>query len=275
MWRNKMGIHASAKIAKTAIIAEGAIIGANVEIGDFCVIGENVEIGEGCVIYNHATITGFTKLGKNNKIFTGAAVGVPPQDLKFAGEKTELIIGDDNLIREFTTLNPGTQGGGGQTIIGSGNLLMAYAHVAHDCKVGNHCILANSATLGGHVELGNYVNIGGLSPVHQFCKVGDGAMLAGGSILTQDAPPYCMLEGNRAVIRGLNKHRMRKLFNSEEVNEISLLYRRLFSRKAPLKEIAQEELEKSQTKPILVQICQFILDSTRGIPIKKGSRIEE
>lgn len=271
MWRNNMGIHASAKIAKTAIIQEGAIIGKNVEIGDFCVIGKNVEIDEGCIIYNNATIAGFTKLGRNNKVFTGAAVGVPPQDLKFAGEKSELIIGDDNLIREFTTLNPGTQGGGGKTIVGNGNLLMAYAHIAHDCKIGNYCILANNATLGGHVELGNYVNIGGLSPVHQFCKVGDGAMLAGGSVLTQDGPPYCMLEGNRAIIRGLNQHRLRKLFALDEVNEISRLYKRLFSRKAPLKEIAQEELERSQDKPVLVQICQFILESTRGIPIKRKS----
>lgn len=270
-----MKIHTSAKIAKTAIIKEGAIIGENVEIGDFCIIGENVEIGEGCFIHDRVTITGFTKLGKKNQIFTGAAVGVPPQDLKFSGEKSELIIGDNNLIREFTTLNPGTAGGGGKTIVGSGNLLMAYAHIAHDCKVGNHCILANSATLGGHVELGNYVNIGGLSPVHQFCKVGDGAMLAGGSILTQDAPPYCMLEGNRAVIRGLNLHRMRKLFGADDINEISLLYKRLFSRKAPLKELAQEELEKSKDKPILMQICQFVLDSARGIPMKKGNKVEE
>ena len=148
----------SAKIAKTAIIAEGAKIGENVEIGEYCIIGENVEIGEGSKVAHHACIEGYTKIGKNNKIFSYAAVGIPPQDLKFAGEKTELIIGDNNLIREFTTLNPGTEGGGGVTKIGNGNLLMAYVHVAHDCIIGNSCILANGATLAGHIELGNDTN---------------------------------------------------------------------------------------------------------------------
>lgn len=265
-----MKISSSAKIAKTAVIAEGALIGENVEIGDFCVIGENVEIGEGSIVYNYATITGYTKIGKHNKIFTGAAVGVPPQDLKYSGEKSKLIIGDYNLIREFTTLNPGTEGGGGKTIIGNHNLLMAYVHVAHDCLIGNHCILANNATLAGHIEMGDYVNIGGLTPVHQFVKIGDGAMIAGASALSQDAPPYCMLEGNRAVIRGLNKHRMRKLFDSALIDEISSLYRRLFSRTAPLKDLAKEELERCAHQPTLAKICQFILDSTRGIPLKKG-----
>ncbi|WP_027326975.1 acyl-ACP--UDP-N-acetylglucosamine O-acyltransferase [Helicobacter pametensis] len=269
-----MSISASAKIAKTAVISEGAVIGENVEIGDFCVIGENVEIGEGSVIYNHATITGYTKIGKNNKIFTGAAVGVPPQDLKYAGEKSELIIGDENLIREFTTLNPGTEGGGGKTIIGNQNLLMAYVHVAHDCIIGDHCILANNATLAGHIEIGNYVNIGGLTPVHQFVRIGDGAMIAGASALSQDAPPYCMLEGNRAVIRGLNKHRMRKLFDSETIDEISALYRRLFARTSPLKELARAELDQCQSHPVLSKICHFILESERGIPLKKGKSSE-
>lgn len=273
MWRNKMGIAKSAKIAKTAVVCEGAEIGENVEIGDFCYIGENVIIGEGSVVYDRATIRGYTTLGKNNTIFTGAAVGVPPQDLKFAGEKTELIIGDNNLIREFTTLNPGTQGGGGRTIIGNGNLLMAYVHIAHDCIIGNHCILANNATLGGHVELGDYVNIGGLTPVHQFCKIGDGAMIAGGSVLTQDAPPFCMLEGNRAVIRGLNRHRLRLLFQGSEIDEISALYKRLFSRSAPLKELAQKELDGNPSKNI-AKICNFILNATRGIPLKKGKESE-
>lgn len=264
-----MGIHPSAKIAKTAIIEEGAVIGENVEIGHFCVIGPNVEIGARSTIANNATILGYTKLGKNNKVFTGAAVGVPPQDLKYSGEKTELVIGDDNLIREFTTLNPGTEGGGGKTMIGNGNLLMAYVHVAHDCKIGNHCILANNATLGGHVELGDYVNIGGLSPVHQFCKIGDGAMIAGASALTQDLLPYCLAEGNRAVIRGLNRHRMRKLFSSDEVDEIVGFYRELFKHSSRLKDFAREQMQDSSLKPVLVKICQFILDSTRGIPFKK------
>ncbi|TLD80788.1 acyl-ACP--UDP-N-acetylglucosamine O-acyltransferase [Helicobacter sp. MIT 05-5293] len=254
-------------IAKTAVIRSGAKIGRNVQIGEFCIIDENVEIGDDCIIGHHAYITGHTKIGNRNKIFSGAAVGVPPQDLKYAGEKTELIIGDDNLIREFTTLNPGTEGGGGRTIIGNHNLLMAYVHIAHDCIIGNHCILANNATLGGHVEIGDHVNVGGMTPIHQFVKVGNGCMVAGASALTQDLPPYCLAEGNRAHIRGLNKHRMRKLFSRDEIDEISKLYKILFSRTAPIRELAENQL--AQNPSIHTQyICDFILKSTRGIPLK-------
>lgn len=254
-------------IGKTSIVKEGAKIGKNVQIGEFCIIDENTIIGDECIIGNYVHISGCTTLGKRNKVFNNAAVGVPPQDLKYAGEKTELIIGDDNLIREFTTLNAGTAGGRGKTIIGDRNLFMAYVHIAHDCIVGNDCILANNATLGGHVELGDYVNIGGLTPVHQFVKVGDGCMIAGGSVLTQDMPPYCLAEGNRAYIRGLNKHRMRKLFTHEEIDEINRVYKILFSRSAPIRELAQSQLDKNPNDTIRY-ICEFILSTTRGIPFK-------
>lgn len=255
------------EVGKSSIIKEGARIGRNVVIGEFCIIDENVVIGDDCVIGNYVHIAGHTTLGRGNKVFNNAAVGVPPQDLKYAGEKTELIIGDENLIREFTTLNPGTALGHGKTIIGDRNLFMAYVHIAHDCVVGSDCILANNATLGGHVELGDYVNIGGLTPVHQFCKIGSGSMIGGGSVLTQDLPPYCLAEGNRAYIRGLNKHRMRKLFSREEINEISHLYKILFSHTAPIRELAQKELDKNPSQ-ISRYICEFILSNTRGIPLK-------
>ncbi|CUU40954.1 MULTISPECIES: acyl-ACP--UDP-N-acetylglucosamine O-acyltransferase [Helicobacter] len=257
-------------IGKTSIIKEGAHIGKNVRIGEFCIIGKNVRIGDDCVIGNYVHISGHTTLGKGNKVYNNAAVGVPPQDLKYAGEDTELIIGDENLIREFTTLNPGTAGGRRKTTIGNRNLLMAYVHIAHDCIIGNDCILANNATLAGHVELGDFVNIGGLTPIHQFCKIGDGCMIAGGAVLTQDAPPYCLLEGNRAYIRGLNKHRMRKLFSREEIDEISRVYKILFSHSAPIRELAQAQLESSPIDSIRY-ICEFILSSTRGIPLKGAS----
>ena len=223
-------------IGKTSII-KSAHIGKNVHIGEFCIIDENVRIGDDCVIGNYVHISGHTTLGRGNKIFNNAAVGVPPQDLKYAGEDTELIIGDENLIREFTTLNPGTAGGRQKTIIGDRNLLMAYVHIAHDCIVGSDCILANNATLTGHVELGDYVNIGGLTPIHQFVKVGSGCMIAGGSTLTQD------------------------------IDEIARAYKILFSRTAPIREIAQAELNKNPIEPI-AYICEFILSSTRGIPFK-------
>ncbi|PAF53773.1 acyl-[acyl-carrier-protein]--UDP-N-acetylglucosamine O-acyltransferase [Helicobacter sp. 13S00482-2] len=265
-----MAIEHKKVIAPTAIIKEGAKIAENVEIGDFCVIGENVEIGEGSKLYNNVTILGNTKIGRNNTIFPYAVLGTIPQDLKYDGEEVELIIGDKNLIREHCMINPGTKGGGSKTIIGNENLLMAFVHIAHDCIIKNHCILANNATLGGHVEMGDYVNIGGMTPVHQFVHIGDGSMIAGGSVLTQDIPPFCMAEGNRAIIRGLNKHRMRKLFSHEDIDFISKLYKRIFSCSAPMRELVQNELEQNPQNEYVLRICNFILQSQRGIPIKKG-----
>ena len=257
------------QIAETARIHKKAEIDKDVEIGDFCVIGEGVKIGAGTKIYNNVTLLGNTTIGKHNTIFPYAVIGTIPQDLKYAGEYVELIIGDHNLIREHCMFNPGTQGGGGKTILGNHNLFMAFVHMAHDCIVGDHCIFANNATLGGHVEIGNYVNFGGLSAAHQFVKVGDGAMIAAGSMLVQDAPPYCMLEGSRAVIRGLNRHRMRKLFSHEEIDFISSLYKRLFSKTDTITNLAKKELEENPTNPHIKQICEFILNSQRGIPINK------
>lgn len=256
-------------IGRTSIVKDGAHIGTNVRIGEFCIIDENVRIGDNCVIGNYVHISGYTTLGNGNKIYDSAAVGAPPQDLKFSGEKTELIIGDNNLIREFTTLNPGTAGGNGKTVIGDRNLFMAYAHVAHDCIVGNDCVLANNATLGGHVEIGDYVNIGGLTPIHQFVKVGSGCMIGGGSALVQDLPPYCLAEGNRAYIRGLNKHRMRKLFSRDEIDEISRVYKILFSRAAPIRELAESQLALNANNDTICYICEFILASSRGIPLRR------
>lgn len=243
-------------------------IGKGTEIGDFCVIGENVKIGKNCKIYNNVTLNGYTTIGDNNTIFSYAALGNQPQDLKYKGEKTELIIGDNNLIREFTMFNPGT-GENGKTIIGDNNLFMAYVHIAHDCIIGNDCILANCATLGGHIHIGNSVNIGGLTAVHQFVHIGDGSMIAGASGLSQDIPPYCIAEGNRAIIRGLNKYRLRKIFERDEIDEISHTYKILLSGKYPIKEIAQEILQNAKFDSIK-NICNFIIDSKRGIPYKRG-----
>ena len=155
MQTNKGEHMAEDRIAPTSVIESGAKIGKDVKIGHFCVIGKDVKIGDGCEIGDRVTITGNTTLGQNNRIFTGACIGVPPQDLKYAGENTQLIIGSGNIIREYTTLNTGTIGGGGITRIGDENLFMAYVHIAHDCHAGNGCIFANAATLGGHVRVGN------------------------------------------------------------------------------------------------------------------------
>lgn len=258
-----------ANIAKTAIVHKGAQIADDVEIGDFCVIGERVKIAAGCKLYNGVTILGDTTIGARTTIFPYAVLGTIPQDLKYAGEEVELIIGEDNLIREHCMFNPGTEGGIGKTIIGSGNLFMAYVHIAHDCVIGNHCILANNATLGGHIEVGDYVNIGGMTPVHQFVKIGDGAMIAGASALSQDIPPFCMAEGNRAVIRGLNKHRMRKLFSSEEIDKISHFYKQLFAATS-MRDYAKQILDSGVELESIAKICRFVLDSSRGIPVRKG-----
>ncbi len=255
-------------IAPTAIIEEGAQIGDNVIIGHFCVIGAEVSIGVGTKLYNNVTVLGKTTLGENNNIFPGAVLGTQPQDLKYKGEKSELIIGNNNTIREYAMLNPGTAGDKNKTLIGDNNLLMAYTHIAHDCCIGDHCILSNNATLAGHIHLGNYVTIGGLTGIHQFVKVGDGAMIAGASALGQDVPPFCIAEGNRAVLKGLNRYRLRLMFESEEIDRISTLYKKLFSGQRIIKEVAEEELHNNKPfSPNIAKMCQFILESSRGIPV--------
>jgi len=253
-------------IHPTAIIENGAVIGENVTIGPFVTISAEATIGDDTVIDAHAVIAGHTTLGVGNHIFSHAVVGSIPQDLKYAGEKVQLIIGNYNKIREFTLLNPGTAGGGGVTQIGDHNLLMGYVHLGHDVKLGHHCILANGATLAGHVELGNHVVIGGLTPVHQFVKIGDFAMIAGASALSQDIPPYCLAEGNRATLRGLNLTGLRRHLQRDEINELKTVYKALFESGSPLQETAQALLEKETMTPSVKNLLTFITQSKRGIP---------
>lgn len=257
-------------IHATAVIEDGAILGSNVSVGPFAYIGSKVKIGDNTSIASHAVIEGRTTIGKNNRIFSHSAVGTIPQDLKFAGEDVELIIGDNNTIREFTLLNPGTKGGGSITKIGDGNLLMGYVHLGHDVIIGNHCILANGATLAGHVELGNHVVIGGLTPVHQFVHIGDYAMIGGASALSQDIPPFCLAEGNRAVLRGLNLTGMRRHMEREEINVLKSAYRELFEEGIPLQEVA-ETLLNTTTSEKVRSLCNFIKTSQRGIPFTRKS----
>ena len=240
-------------------------IGKNCQIGEGVIIDENVVIGDNCIIEPYAVITGYTEIGDNNHIFSHAVVGSIPQDLKYHGEKTKLIIGNNNKIREFTLINPGTEGGGGVTKIGDNNLLMGYVHVAHDVIIGNNCILANAATLAGHVELEDNVVIGGMTPIHQFVKIGEYAMIAGASALSQDIPPYCLAEGNRAKLRGLNLTGLRrKLPNRSDIDEIKRAYKELFESGKPIREVA-EKLKKSQNQYVK-HLAEFVLNSKRGIP---------
>jgi UDP-N-acetylglucosamine acyltransferase len=256
------------QIHPTAIVEDGAILAANVSVGPFAYIGSRVKIGTGTTVASHAVIEGNTTIGKNNRIFSHSAVGTIPQDLKFDGEDVELIIGDNNTIREFTLLNPGTKGGGSVTKIGNKNLLMAYVHLGHDVIVGDNCILANGATLAGHVELGNHVVIGGLTPIHQFVHIGDYAMIGGASALAQDIPPFCLAEGNRASLRGLNLAGLRRKIDREDINALKAAYRELFEQGNPLQEVAQTLFETSDSEKVK-SLCKFIKTSKRGIPFTR------
>ena len=255
-------------IHPSAVIEDGAILGTNVSVGPFAYIGAKVKIGDNTTVASHAVIEGKTTIGKNNRIFPHSAVGTIPQDLKFNGEDVELIIGDNNTIREFTLLNPGTEGGGSVTKIGNGNLLMGYVHLGHDVILGDHCILANGATLAGHVELGNHVVVGGLTPIHQFVHIGDYAMIGGASALSQDIPPFCLAEGNRAVLRGLNLTGIRRQIEREEINALKAAYRELFEEGNPLQDVVQSLLETTTSDTVKI-LCEFIKTSKRGIPFKR------
>ncbi|MRI83679.1 MAG: acyl-[acyl-carrier-protein]--UDP-N-acetylglucosamine O-acyltransferase [Nitratiruptor sp.] len=255
-------------IHPTAIIEEGAQLGEGVRIGPYAYIGKDVVLGDRCEVMSHAVIEGKTTIGEGSRIFHHAVIGSIPQDLKYQGEEVELIIGKNNTIREFTFINPGTAGGGGKTIIGDGNLLMGYVHVAHDCRIGNGCILANAATLAGHVELGDFVVIGGMTPIHQFVKIGEHAMIAGASAVSQDIPPYCLAEGNRARLRGLNLTGLRRRLGSPVINQLKRAYKRLFLSTTPLQEAAQNLLEES-SDPYVRKLARFVLETKRGIPLPK------
>jgi len=263
----------STKISPHAIIEDGAVIGADVEIGAFCFISSETTIGDGTTIAQNSCIYGKTTIGKNNKIFSHAVIGSIPQDLKFNGEDVELIIGDNNTIREFTLFNPGTKGGGAKTIIGNHNLFMGYVHLGHDVIIGNHCILANAATLAGHVERGDYVVIGVMTPIHQFIHIGDYAMIGGASALAQDVPPFCMAEGNRASLRGLNLTGLRRKLDREDINALKSAYRELFESGQPLKDTASRLLEET-TNHYVNDLCDFVLKTKRGIPYER-KKIEE
>lgn len=250
----------------TAIVAPGARLHPSVEVGPYAVIGASVEIGAGSTVGPHAVIEGRTRLGQRNRVFQFASVGAQPQDLKYAGEDSALEIGDENLIREFTTLHKGTTGGGGVTRIGDRNLFMAYSHVAHDCQVGSGCVLANGATLGGHVQVGDHAILGGLAAVHQFTRIGRHAFLAGGTMVVMDIPPFCMAQGDRAELVGVNSIGLaRHGFTEEQISRVKEAYRILFRSKLPLDE-AVERIRTELGTPAEVQaLIDFVTTSQRGL----------
>jgi UDP-N-acetylglucosamine acyltransferase len=254
------------KIHETALVDRRAEIDSDVAIGPYCVVGKHTRIGKGCRIKSHVVIEGRTTLGEGNVLFQFATVGSVPQDLKYKGEPSELIIGNHNTIREFVSLNPGTAGGGMVTRVGNGNLLMMHCHIAHDCILGSHNIIANGATLGGHVVIEDYVIVGGLVGVHQFTRIGSGAILGAGSMVSKDVPPYCNATGDRARLHGLNLEGLkRRGFGSEKIEALKKAYRIMFRSKlkteAAIVKIRQELSSCAEAQ----QLVTFVENSQRGI----------
>ncbi len=216
-------------IHPSAVVDTKAKIGTGVSIGPFCVVGPDVQLGDNSILHSHVVLDGHTTIGSDNKIFPFASIGTRPQDLKFHGEVTRLEIGDRNMIREHVTMNPGTEGGGALTKVGSDCLFMVSSHVAHDCIIGDHVILANNATLAGHVTVGDYAIIGGLSAVHQFVRIGAHAMIGGMSGVEYDVIPYGLVMGERARLAGLNLVGLeRRGFPREDISTLMRAFKELF-----------------------------------------------
>ena len=252
-----------------AIIEDGAIIGEGTIIEPFAYVSKDAKIGKNCIIKQGARIVGDTTIGDNSTIYSYAIVGDIPQDISYKKEqKTGLIIGKNATIREFCTINSGTSKGDGYTRIGDNAFIMAYCHIAHDCILRDNVILANNATLAGHVEIGDFSVVGGLTPIHQFVKVGSYCMIAGASALSQDVPDFCLVEGNRAYVRGLNIVGLRRHKSKEVIDELHKAYIAIFRSGKDIKEMARQYLESANSDE-LKKMCNFILSTTRGIPVKR------
>lgn len=253
-------------IHPTAIVHPAAQVAEGVEIGPYAIVGEHVSVGRGTRIGAHSVIDGWTSIGEECQVFHMASVGGIPQDLKYKGEETWLRIGNRNIIREFTTLQPGTVTGIGETVIGDNNLFMAYCHVAHDCIVGNRVIMANGSTLAGHVVVEDFAILGGLSAVHQFVRVGESAMLSGGAMVVQDVLPYTIASGNRATSAGLNTVGLkRRGFSPEAITGIKKAYRLIFRSGLRLDEAIARIRKEIPMLPEIVHFIEFAEKSERGI----------
>ncbi|RPI12660.1 MAG: acyl-ACP--UDP-N-acetylglucosamine O-acyltransferase [Lysobacterales bacterium] len=256
----------AASIHPTALVDPGAVLADGVQVGAYAVIGPGVEIGANTIVGPHAVVQGPARIGADNQIFQFASVGAAPQDKKYKGEPTRLEIGDRNIVRECVTLNRGTTKDEGVTRIGNDNLFMAYSHVAHDCRIGNHCVLANNATLGGHVYLGDWVIMGGLSGIHQFCKVGAHAFIANNAAVTRDVPPYVMAVGQPAAAHSVNSEGLkRRGFTPEQIRNIRNAFRTLYRSGLKLADATAQLAALVPEQPELGLIVEFLPQSTRSI----------
>ena len=254
-----MNIHPS------AVVAAGAIVPASCTVGPFCTIGQEVVLGEDCVLVSHVVLDGRTRIGARNTFHPFCAVGIAPQDLKYGGEATETVLGDDNTIREGVTVSRGTAGGGGITRIGSNCLLMASAHIGHDSQVGSHCILANAATLAGHVIIEDYATVGAFSPVHQHCTVGTYAFIGGGTIVTQDVLPFSLTSSRREnKAFGINKIGLvRRGFSPERLQRLQKAFRLLLAAKLNTTQ-ALEKIKQLEGEDVAL-LAAFLERSERGV----------
>ncbi|MGH8118093.1 MAG: acyl-ACP--UDP-N-acetylglucosamine O-acyltransferase [Rhodanobacteraceae bacterium] len=254
------------RIHPTAIIDPGARLAGDVTVGPYTVIGAEVEIGAGSRVDAHALIQGPTRIGRDNHIYAFASIGGDPQDKKYRGERSELVIGDGNTIHEFVTINRGTADGGGTTRIGDDNWIMAYVHIAHDCQVGSHTVFSNNATLGGHVEIGDWVVLGGFAGVHQFCKVGAHAFAAMYSAINRDVPPFIYVAGQFAVPRGVNAEGLkRRGFDAGRIAAIKRAYRTLYLSHKTLEEARVALADQADASDDVRLFRDFIEHSERAL----------
>ena len=258
------GYSHSMPIHRTAIVSEQFNIHPSVIIGPYVIIEGEGTIANGCIIESHSVLKGPLTIGSHTHIHSHSVLGGDPQDRKYNGEPTSITIGSNNVIREFVTINKGTVQGSTTTIIGDGNLIMAYCHIAHDCRIGNDCVLANGTTLAGHVTISDQVVIGGLSAIHQHVKIGRLAMIAGGSMVSQDVIPFMLAQGDRAVIRGINRVGLRRdNFDTAQINHLHDVFK-YFVRHTSMKE-RSEYISKLSRDNLSNEILKCLKESTRGV----------
>lgn len=254
------------EIHETAVIAPGATLGRDVVIGPYSVIGEHVVLGDGCKVGPNVVIEGWTSIGRNNRFYHGATIGCEPQDLKFHGEKSDLVIGDNNTFREFVTVSRGTEGGGGVTHIGNNNLFMAYCHIGHDCQIGSHIVMSNATNLGGHVHVEDRAVIGGVCGIHQFSKIGKMAMIGACSKIVKDIPPYVLVDGNPAKVAGINVVGLRRNGIEPEIrDEIKAAYRILYRSNLTMEQAIEHMDQQLQGSPEIDHFIRFLRNADRGI----------
>lgn len=263
-----------AKVHPSAIVEDGAVLGADTVVGPFCVVGKDVTLGDGVELVSHVSLAGQTAVGEGTKIYPFASIGHPPQDLKFHGEQSRVVIGARNTIREQVTISPGTEGGGMVTSVGDDCLIMVGAHIAHDCHVGNHVILVNNATLAGHVSVGDHAILGGLSAVHQWVRIGAHSFLGGLSGLENDLIPYGSAIGDRARLGGLNIVGLkRRGFERERIHKLRAAYRMLFSEEGTLMERVADVAMMFADEPLVMQVVEFIREGgDRRVCMPRGGR---